>query len=85
VGGGVEWTDMLGLSVSLLAGGAARFPQLLPGPSTKHQDLRSKMAFSDFVPPPAGWLESPAVSAMQEPIPDWNKNHLSHLSGFYSN
>ena len=73
----MQWTDMLGLSVSLLAGGAARFPQLLPSLSTKHQDLMSKMAYSEFVPPPAGWLESPAVSGMQEPFPD--------LSGFYTN
>ena len=63
---------MLGLSATLLAGGTARFPQLLPGPG--QQLTRKPELLNPDIPAPhlplAGWRASPALGAMQEPIPD---------------
>ena len=49
------------------------FPQLLPGPG---QQLTRTPGHNPDVPalylPLAGWRASPALSAMQEPIPDFS-------------
>ena len=67
----MEWNRLLGLSASLLAGGAAWFnPKLLPGPgkenpASKYQKYGT-LSRQHF---PTGWRAIP-VCAMQEPIPD---------------
>jgi hypothetical protein len=65
---------LLGLSASLLAGGTARLPQLLPGPGqqlTRIPELKSSGTPAPHFPF-AGWRASPALCAMQEPIPDFS-------------
>ena len=70
---GMEWNKLLGLSASLLAGGAAWImdtQKLLPGPgqsnpASKYQKYGT-LSRQHF---PTGWRAIP-VCAMQEPIPD---------------
>jgi hypothetical protein len=54
----------------LLGGGTAGFPQLPPGPGqqlTRHQSINPDVSALHL--PLAGWRASPALGAMQEPIP----------------
>jgi hypothetical protein len=65
----------LGLSASLLAGGTARFPQLLPGPGhnqpSNTRTLKALYGIQKRVNIPfTGWRANPVLGAMQEPIPD---------------
>lgn len=65
---------MLALTVTLLASGTARFPQLLPGPGqslTRIPELVNLDIPARHLPL-AGWHASQALGAMQEPIPDFN-------------
>ena len=70
-GGGyrTEQKTMLGLSASVLAGGTDEFPHLPPGPGQPHTLYIIEYILNTALPF-AGWRASPALGAMQEPIPD---------------
>ena len=73
----MEWNGIkvLGLSASLLAGRASRLPQMPPGPG-QHTTFKNHnhkgQELSTWVHLPfTGGRASPALGAMQEPIPDF--------------
>ena len=67
-------TLLLGLSPSLLGGGTAGFPQLPPGPGQQlTRTPEHNPDVSALYLPLAGWRAHPALSAMQEPIPDFSQ------------
>ena len=58
----------------MLGGGAAGLPQLLPGPGqplTKTPESKDPEIPARYFP--AGGRASPALGAMQEPIPDFSR------------
>jgi hypothetical protein len=66
------WNEWLGLSPSVLAGGTAGSPQLLTGPGqppTETSESKDPEIPARYFP--AGGRASPALGAMQEPIPDF--------------
>ena len=76
----MEWNGIkvLGLSASLLAGRASRLPQMPPGPG-QHTTFKNHnhkgQELSTWVHLPfTGGRASPALGAMQEPIPDLSFN-----------
>ena len=69
-GGGWNGLRLLGLLASLLAGRTASLPQLLPG--SGHQTTKNTIWHSRKTNLPfTGGCSSPALSAMQVPIPDF--------------
>ena len=65
---------MLGLSASVLAGRTNGSPHLLPGPGqlisqTTSNPKATRICGLKYLPY-TGWRASPALGAMQEPIPD---------------
>ena len=66
----MEWNKLLGLSASLLAGGAAWFPKTAPWSWGNRTSLENqKYGILGRRTSPTGWRANP-VCAMQEPNPD---------------